>query len=127
MAGLFSACGKKADEKKNDLPAVPVTAQQTPAPVKAAQPVVPPDTLPGQRHVSVTTHCFGAEDPMLLDMMPRSVAEARRDTSLLQRINSREVFVVEPGEKGISIEENDDRVLVRFPDKIVWVMLSNIK
>ena len=60
-------------------------------------------------------------------MLPRNLNTARRDTSLLRQINEGRVYVVKPGERGYILAKEGDRVQLRFPDKIVWVMVSDTK
>lgn len=90
-------------------------------------PAAPVDTLPGQNEVTVTAQCFGAEVDTSLYMLPRNIREARRDTTILSRINNREIYVLQPGEKGYVLARTGNRLQVRFPDKIVWVMASCTK
>lgn len=121
--GFFS-CGKKATIKEpvvatRPIPLIEQTDSSKPNPEV-------PDTMPGQRHVVASSQCFGSSQAEGLELLPRSISEAKRDTSLLRRLNERDIFIIEPGEKGFIIAEQPNKVQVRFPDKIVWVMKSNV-
>lgn len=87
----------------------------------------PVDTIPGQTRLKVTCRCLATSQPEMLDLMPRDVRSARRDTALLGSINRGEVFVVQPGESGYILQKSDNKLLLRFPDKIAWVMASDTK
>lgn len=120
------SCGNKEDKPKVYVPPTRTVAMTVPSGT-AAPAVEPVDTIPGQTHVTVTCRCFGTTEVDGLASVPRYVETARRDTSLLRRINRGEVYVVEPGERGYILAKNDNRLQVRFPDKIVWVMVSDTK
>ncbi len=120
------SCGNKEEKPKAYVPPTRTVAMTVPSGT-AAPAAEPVDTIPGQTHVTVTCRCFGTTEVDGLATVPRYVETARKDTSLLRRINSGEVYVVEPGERGYILAKNDNRLQVRFPDKIVWVMVSDTK
>lgn len=123
----MTACGNKAEDKAEKQPQQPPkVVMDVPSGTKAPA-TEPVDTLPGQTHVTVTCRCFAATNPNELDELPYSMSTARKDTSLLRRINDGEVYVVSPGEKGYILAKDNNRLQIRFPDKIAWVMESNTK
>ena len=127
VASVLSACGQKK-EQPVPAPAPPVSKVEMNVPSGTKAPATEPvDTIPGQTHFTVTCMCLGATEPDLLDVLPRNLNTARRDTSLLRQINEGRVYVVKPGERGYILAKEDDRVQLRFPDKIVWVMVSDTK
>lgn len=123
---LFSCSrGKESPKQKPAAPAKPVV-MDVPSGTKApaAEPV---DTIPGQTRLRITCRCLATITPEMLDLMPRDVRSARRDTALLASINRGEVYVVQPGEKGYILQKSRNKLQLRFPDKIVWVMASDTK
>lgn len=123
----LAACGGKTEEKTNEQPAPQQkVVMDVPSGTKAPA-TEPVDTLPGQTHVTVTCPCFAATDPEMLDLLPQSIKEARRDTALLGSINRGQVYVVNAGEKAYILAKDGNRLQLRFPDKIAWVMESNTK
>ena len=127
VASVLSACGQKK-EQPVPAPAPPVSKVEMNVPSGTKAPATEPvDTIPGQTHFTVTCMCLGSTEPDLLDVLPRNLNTARRDTSLLRQINEGRVYVVKPGERGYILAKEDDRVQLRFPDKIVWVMVSDTK
>ena len=123
----LAACGQKK-EQASQAPAPPVSKVEMNVPSGTKAPATEPvDTIPGQKHFTVTCTCLGSTDPDLLDVLPRNLSTARRDTSLLRQINEGRVYVVKPGERGYILAKEGDRVQLRFPDKIVWVMVSDTK
>lgn len=127
IAAALSACGQKKEEA-NTAPAQPARKVVMDIPSGTKAPATEPvDTIPGQTKIKITCQCLATENPEDLDLMPRSVAAARRDTALLASINSRKVFVVRPGETAYILQKEGNRLQLRFPDKIAWVMASNTK
>ena len=120
----FFSCGKKATIKEPVVATRPIPLIEQTDSSKPKSEV--PDTMPGQRHVVASSQCSGASHAEGLELLPRSISEAKRDTSLLRRLNERDIFIIEHGEKGFIIAEQPNKVQVRFPDKIVWVMKSNV-
>lgn len=126
-AGLLVACGQKKDEPKQ-APAPPVQTVKMDVPSGTKAPVTDPvDTIPGQTHIKITCQCLATTDPDMLDVMPRNLKTAHRDSSLLRQINDGQVFVVQPGETGYILAKDGNRLQLRFPDKIAWVMASDTK
>lgn len=124
----LAACGKK--DTKTEKP----TVQQPPHKVVMEVPsgthapaTEPADTIPGQTHVKITCQCLATTNPDDLYLLPRNMESARSDTALLRRINEGSVYVVQPGESGYILAKGDNKLQIRFPDKIVWVLASNTK
>lgn len=124
----LAACGKK--DNKTERP----TVQQPPHKVVMEVPsgthapaTEPADTIPGQTHVKITCQCLATTNPDDLYLLPRNMESARSDTALLRRINEGSVYVVQPGESGYILAKGDNKLQIRFPDKIVWVLASNTK
>lgn len=127
ITSFVISCGQKKEEPKQQaLPPARNVEMDVPSGTKAPA-IDPVDTIPGQTHVKITCRCLAAVNPDDLDALPRDLSSARRDTAMLRKINQREVFVVQPGESGYILAKSDDRLQVRFPDKIVWVMISDTK
>ena len=113
------SCGKGKEEPKQApvAPAKPVV-MDVPSGTKAPA-AAPVDTIPGQTRLTVTCRCLATSTPEMLDLMPRDVRSAS--------INRGEVYVVQPGEKGYILQKTHNKLLLRFPDKIAWVMASDTK
>lgn len=127
MTAAITACGqRKDDEKAAPAPPRQTVRMEIPSGTKAPK-TVPVDTIPGQTRIKITCACLATADPAMLDVMPRDIKEARKDTALLNRINDREVYVVQPGETAYILAKEGNRLQLRFPDKIAWVMASNTK
>lgn len=126
-ATMLVACGQKKEEAPKNAPQ-PVKTVRMDVPSGTKAPATEPvDTLPGQTHVKITCQCLATVDPEQLYLMPRDIKSARRDTALLRRINDGLVYVVQPGETGYILAKDGDKLQLRFPDKIAWVMVSNTK
>lgn len=127
IALTLIACGqKKEDVKQSQTPPARKIEMDIPSGTKAPA-TEPVDTIPGQTHIKITCRCFATTDPDLLDVMPRDIKSARRDTALLRQINEGRVYVVQPGETAYILTKDEDRLQLRFPDKIAWVMASDTK
>lgn len=120
------SCSQKKEEPKQTYAPQKQVVMDVPSGTKAPA-TEPVDTIPGQTHLKITCRCLATTDPDMLDVMPRNVRSARRDTTLLGKINRGEVYVVEPGEKGYILQKQDNKLQIRFPDKIAWVMESDTK
>lgn len=126
-ATLLVSCGQKNEETK-PAPAAPAQRVEVNIPSGTKAPATEPvDTIPGQTHMKITCQCLATTDPDMLDVMPRDIKSARRDTALLNEINSGKVFIVRPGETGYILAKDGNRIQLRFPDKIAWVMESDTK
>lgn len=127
MALTLIACGqKKEDVKQAQTPPARKIEMDIPSGTKAPA-TEPADTIPGQTHIKITCRCLATTDSDLLDVMPRDIKSARRDTALLRQINEGRVYVVQPGETAYILTKDEDRLQLRFPDKIAWVMASDTK
>ena len=79
------------------------------------------------RTVTVTQPCFATADPARLDMLPPTPDEAsRRDTSLIQELNTGTVFILRPGDKGVVEGAEKTKLLVRFQGGPLWVWRSDV-
>lgn len=75
----FFSCGKKATIKEPVVATRPIPLIEQTDSSKPKSEV--PDTMPGQRHVVASSQCFGASQAEGLELLPRSISEAKRDTS----------------------------------------------
>lgn len=123
----LASCGQKKDVEK-PAPAPPVQKVEMDIPSGTKAPATEPvDTIPGQTHMKITCRCFATTDPDMLDLMPVDVKSAKKDTALLRQINEGKVYVVQPGESGYILAKENNRIQLRFPDKIAWVRISDTK
>ena len=80
-----------------------------------------------KQSVTVTQPCFATADPARLDMLPPTPDEAsRRDTSLIQELNTGTVFILRPGDKGVVEGTEKTKLLVRFQGGPLWVWRSDV-
>lgn len=127
ISAVLAACSQKKDETRQ-APTPPARKIVMDVPSGTKAPAVDPvDTIPGQTKIKITCQCLATTDPDMLDIMPRNIRSVRRDSTILDKINSGEVYVVKPGESGYILQKQGNRLQLRFPDKIAWVMASDTK
>lgn len=74
--------------------------------------------------VTITRTCFGAATAEALDMLPEPSEATRRDSTLLDQLDRGNVFILQPGTKGIVEIIEDTRILVRFQSGALWIPKS---
>ena len=77
--------------------------------------------------ITLTSSCFGAVNKDNLDRLPHPNEISRKDSTLIEQLNNGEVFLLQPGTKGIMLTEADSKLLVRFQMGEVWVWKSATK
>ena len=77
--------------------------------------------------ITLTCSCFGAVNKDNLDRLSHPNEISRKDSTLIEQLNNGEVFLLQPGTKGIMLTEADSKLLVRFQMGEVWVWKSATK
>ena len=77
--------------------------------------------------VTVTVPCFGVCDSSTLDMLPRPDEATHKDSVVIRLLNAGEVFLLQPGEKGVKELDTPDKTFVRFSVGEVWVWKSSVE
>ena len=77
--------------------------------------------------VTVTVPCFGVCDSSALDMLPRPNEAKHKDSVVIRLLNAGEVFLLQPGEKGVKELDTPDKTFVRFSVGEVWVWKSSVE
>ena len=77
--------------------------------------------------VTVTVPCFGVCDSSALDMLPRPDEATHKDSVVIRLLNAGEVFLLQPGEKGVKELDTPDKTFVRFSVGEVWVWKSSVE
>jgi hypothetical protein len=62
-----------------------------------------------------------------LDLLPRPDEISRKDSTIIEQLNNGEVFLLQPGTKGIMLTDTGLKLLVRFQMGEVWVWKSATK
>ena len=76
--------------------------------------------------VILTSSCFGAVNANNLDILPRPNETSRKDSTVIQ-LNQGEVFLLQPGTKGIMLTDAGSKLLVRFQMGELWIWKSAVK
>lgn len=76
---------------------------------------------------TVTVPCFGVCDSSALDMLPRPDEATHKDSVVIRLLNAGEVFLLQPGEKGVKELDTPDKTFVRFSVGEVWVWKSSVE
>lgn len=77
--------------------------------------------------VTLTIPCFGTVNMNDLDLLPRPDEISRKDSTIIEQLNNGEVFLLQPGTKGIMLTDTGSKVLVRFQMGELWVWKSATK
>lgn len=77
--------------------------------------------------VTLTIPCFGTININNLDLLPRPDEISRKDSTIIEQLNNGEVFLLQPGTKGIMLTDTGLKLLVRFQMGEVWVWKSATK
>ena len=74
--------------------------------------------------VTLTIPCFGTVNMNNLDLLPRPDEISRKDSTIIEQLNNGEVFLLQPGTKGIMLTDTGSKLLVRFQMGELWVWKS---
>lgn len=77
--------------------------------------------------VTLTSSCFGAVNANNLDLLPRPNETSRKDSTVIDQLNQGEVFLLQPGTKGIMLTDAGSKLLVRFQMGELWIWKSAVK
>ena len=77
--------------------------------------------------VTLTSSCFGAVNANNLDLLPRTNETSRKDSTVINQLNQGEVFLLQPGTKGIMLTDAGSKLLVRFQMGELWIWKSAVK
>ena len=77
--------------------------------------------------LTLTGPCFGAVNKNDLDLLPRPNEISKTDSTLIDQLNNGEVFLLQPGTKGIMLSDEGAKLLIRFQMGEVWVWKSATK
>lgn len=77
--------------------------------------------------VTLTIPCFGTVNMNNLDLLPRPDEISRKDSTIIEQLNNGEVFLLQPGTKGIMLTDTGSKLLIRFQMGEVWVWKSAVK
>lgn len=77
--------------------------------------------------VTLTSSCFGAVNANNLDILPRPNETSRKDSTVIDQLNQGEVFLLQPGTKGIMLTDAGSKLLVRFQMGELWIWKSAVK
>ena len=77
--------------------------------------------------VTLTIPCFGVINMNDLDLLPRPDEISRKDSTIIKQLNNGEVFLLQPGTKGVMLTDAGSKLLVRFQMGELWVWKSATK
>jgi hypothetical protein len=77
--------------------------------------------------MTLTSSCFGAVNANNLDILPRPNETSRKDSTVIDQLNQGEVFLLQPGTKGIMLTDAGSKLLVRFQMGELWIWKSAVK
>lgn len=76
--------------------------------------------------VSIREACFGVRSVDMLDVLPTADAANRKDSTLINGLNTGDVYMLQPGEKGQILFDKGTKIQVRFQVGELWVWKSNV-
>lgn len=77
--------------------------------------------------VTLTVSCFGVVNVNDLDVLPRPDETSRKDSTVIEQLNTGTVFLLQPGTKGVMLTESGSKLLVRFQMGELWIWKSATK
>ena len=77
--------------------------------------------------VTLTLSCFGVVNMDELDVLPRPDETSGKDSTVIEQLNRGEVFLLQPGTKGIMLTDTGSKLLVRFQIGELWIWKSATK
>lgn len=77
--------------------------------------------------VTLTIPCLGVVNMDNLDLLPPPNEISKKDSTIIKQLNNGEVFLLQPGTKGIMLTDAGSKLLVRFQIGELWVWKSATK
>ena len=77
--------------------------------------------------VTLTIPCLGVVNMDILDLLPPPNEISKKDSTIIKQLNNGEVFLLQPGTKGIMLTDAGSKLLVRFQMGELWVWKSATK
>ena len=77
--------------------------------------------------VTLTIPCLGVVNMNNLDLLPPPNEISKKDSTIIKQLNNGEVFLLQPGTKGIMLTDAGSKLLVRFQMGELWVWKSAVK
>ena len=77
--------------------------------------------------VTLTIPCLGVVNMDNLDLLPSPNEISKKDSTIIKQLNNGEVFLLQPGTKGIMLTDAGSKLLVRFQMGELWVWKSATK
>ncbi len=77
--------------------------------------------------VTLTILCLGVVNMDNLDLLPPPNEISKKDSTIIKQLNNGEVFLLQPGTKGIMLTDAGSKLLVRFQMGELWVWKSAVK
>ena len=77
--------------------------------------------------VTLTILCLGVVNMDALDLLPPPNEISKKDSTIIKQLNNGEVFLLQPGTKGIMLTDAGSKLLVRFQMGELWVWKSATK
>ena len=77
--------------------------------------------------VTLTIPCLGVVNMDNLDLLPPPNEISKKDSTIIKQLNNGEVFLLQPGTKGIMLTDTGSKLLVRFQMGELWVWKSATK
>ena len=77
--------------------------------------------------VILTIPCLGVVNMDNLDRLPPPNEISKKDSTIIKQLNNGEVFLLQPGTKGIMLTDAGSKLLVRFQMGELWVWKSATK
>ena len=77
--------------------------------------------------VTLTIPCLGVVNMDNLDLLSPPNEISKKDSTIIKQLNNGEVFLLQPGTKGIMLTDAGSKLLVRFQMGELWVWKSATK
>ena len=77
--------------------------------------------------ITLTIPCLGVVNMDNLDLLPPPNEISKKDSTIIKQLNNGEVFLLQPGTKGIMLTDAGSKLLVRFQIGELWVWKSATK
>lgn len=77
--------------------------------------------------VTLTIPCLGVVNMDNIDLLPPPNEISKKDSTIIKQLNNGEVFLLQPGTKGIMLTDAGSKLLVRFQMGELWVWKSATK
>lgn len=129
---MLSSCKKESQDKpkadSNDIKTIPteITDKGDQA-VKNANKRDAGFISNRVNEVTLTIPCLGVVNMDNLDLLPPPNEISKKDSTIIKQLNNGEVFLLQPGTKGIMLTDAGSKLLVRFQMGELWVWKSATK